>query len=170
MKLSVQSCSQVSTPRSVVLQTSRHRSRWKGEPAYRIGSLRPRGWCSTCRKCAMNGWQSLLDSGTVKSRIQGCNLWRNWFKLPPFCLQPVAALGGCQQRPDRWRTEVLDFCTGSHKSSSFTRRKSRTSNNPVPVLRISSKYDWMSCSPNESNLTRLRHKLQPCYLVCKQTS
>ena len=96
------------------------------------------------------------------SQEQGCNLWRNWVRLPPFCSQPVAALAGCQQRPERWRTEVLDFCTGSHKSSSFTRRKSRTSNNPVPVLRIPSKYGWMSCSLNESNLTRLRHKLQPC--------
>ena len=55
--------------------------------------------------------------------------------------------------------EVLDFCTESHKSSSFTRRKSRTSNNPVPVLRIPSKYGWMSCSLNESNLNQLRHKL-----------
>ena len=50
---------------------------------------------------------------------------------------------------------MLDLCTGSHKSSSFTRRKSRTSNNPVPVLRSPSKYGWMSCI-----LTRLRHKLQ----------
>ena len=73
-------------------------------------------------------------------------------------------VAGCQQRPERWRTEVLDFCTRSHKSSSFTRRKSRTSNNPVPVLRSPSKYGWMSCSLNESNLTRLRHKLQPCLL------
>ena len=88
---------------------------------------------------------------------QGCNL----FKLPSFCSQPVTALAGWQQRPERWRTEVLDFCTGSHKSSSFTHRKSRTSNNPVPVLRIHSKYGWMSCSLNESNLTRLRRKLQP---------
>ena len=55
---------------------------------------------------------------------------------------------------------MLNFCTGSHKSSSFTRRKSRTSNNPVPVLRIPSKYGWMSCSLNESNLTRLRHNSQ----------
>ena len=94
---------------------------------------------------------------------QGCSLWRNCFKLPPFCSQPVAALEGCQQRPERWRTEVLDFCTGSHKSSSFSRRKARTSNNPVPVLRIPSKYGWMSCSLNESNLNQLRHKLQPCY-------
>ena len=91
---------------------------------------------------------------------QGCNLWRNWVKLPPFCSQPVAALAGCQQRPERWRTEVLDFCNGSHKSSSFTPWKSRTSNNPVPVLRILSKYGWMSCSLNEMN--QLRHKLQPC--------
>ena len=93
---------------------------------------------------------------------QGCDLWRNCFKLPPFCTQPVAALEGCQQRPERWRTEVLDFCTGSHKSSSFSPRKSRTSNNPVPVLHIPSKYGWMSCSLNESNLNHLRHKLQPC--------
>ena len=57
---------------------------------------------------------------------------------------------------------MIDFCTGSHKSSSFTLRKSRTSNNPVPVLHIPSKYGWMTCSLNESNLTRLRHKLQPC--------
>ena len=92
---------------------------------------------------------------------QGCNMWRNRVKLPPFCSQPVAALAECQQRPERWRTEVLDFCTGSHKSSSFTRRKSRTSNNPVPVLRIPSKCGWMSCSLNESNLNQLRHKLQP---------
>ena len=97
--------------------------------------------------------------------MQGCNLWRNWFKLPPFCSQPVAALAGCQQRPERWRTEVLDLCTGSHKSSSFTRRKSCTSNNPVPVLRSPSKYGWMSCSLNESNLTQLCHKLQPCFHV-----
>ena len=55
----------------------------------------------------------------------------------------------------------IDFCSGSHKLSSFTRRKSRTSNNPVPVLHIPSKYGWMSCSLNESNLTRLRLKLQP---------
>ena len=68
----------------------------------------------------------------------------------------------CQQRPERWRTEVLDFCTGSHKSSSFTRKKFRTSNNPVPVLRIPSEYGWMSCSLNESNLNKLRHKLQAC--------
>ena len=88
------------------------------------------------------------------------------FGHPTFnCSQPVAALAGCQQRPDRWRTEVLDFCTGSHKSRSFTRRKSRTSNNPVPVLCISSKYGLMSCSLNESNLTPLRHKLQPCLQV-----
>ena len=60
------------------------------------------------------------------------------------------------------RMEVLDLCTGSHKSSSFTRRKSSTSNNPVLVLRIPSKYGWMSCSLNESNLNQLRHKLQPC--------
>ena len=91
---------------------------------------------------------------------QGCNLLRSWFRFPPFCSQPVAALAGCQHRPERWRTEVLDLCTGSHNSSSFTRRKSRTSNNPVPVLRIPSKYGCMSCSLNESSLTRLRHKLQ----------
>ena len=93
---------------------------------------------------------------------QGCNLWHNWFKLPPFCLQPVAALAGCQQRPERWLTEVLDFCTRSHKSSSFTRRKSCTSNNPVLVLCIPSKYGWMSRSLNESNLNQLHQKLQPC--------
>ena len=102
---------------------------------------------------------------TLYTTKQGCNLWLNWVKLPPFCSQPVEALAGCQQRPERWRTEVLDFCTGSHKSSSFTRRKSRTSNNPVPVLRIPSKYGWMSCSLNESKLNQLRHKLQPCYQV-----
>ena len=105
------------------------------------------------------------DLGQLLTSMLGCNLWRNWFKLPPFCSQPVAALEGCQQRSERWRTEVLDFSTGSHKSSSFTRRKSCTSNNPVPVLRIPSKYGWMSCSLNESNLTQLRHKLQLCFNV-----
>ena len=68
-----------------------------------------------------------------------------------------------EKTPERWLTEVLDFCTGSHKLSSFTRRKSHTFNNRVPVLRIPSKYGWMSCSLNESNLTQLRHKLQPCF-------
>ena len=107
------------------------------------------------------GTQTHLTQNLVYPR-QGCNLWRNSVRLPPFCSQPVATLAGYQQRPECWRTEVLDFCTGSHKPSSFTRRKSRTSNNPIPVLRIPSKFGWMRCSLNESNLTRLRHKLHPC--------
>ena len=77
--------------------------------------------------------------------------------------------GGSKFRPERWRTEVLDFCTGSHKSSSLTHRKSRTPNNRVPVLRNPSKYGWMSCSLNEINLNQLRHLLQawrvPLYVV-----
>ena len=101
-----------------------------------------------------------LSRNVVFTRLQACNGLLNLFKLPLFCSQPVAALAVCQQRPERWRMEVLDFCTESHKSSSVTRRKSRTSNNPVPVLRMPSKYSWMSCSLNESNLNQLRHKLQ----------
>ena len=52
------------------------------------------------------------------------------------------------------------FSVPGATSRSFTRRKSRTSNNPVPVLRIPSKYGWTS-SLNKSNLTRFRHMLQP---------
>ena len=117
-------------------------------------------------RCAPK-WNDSL-SARSQSRVVTCGAIESG-RLPPFCSQPVAALAECQQRPERWRTEVLDFCAGSHKSSSFTRRKSRTSNNPVPVLRIPSKYGWMSCSPNESNLTRLRHKLQPCLNLDKKT-
>ena len=104
-------------------------------------------------------WPSSALLTSQRSAAQSAPFWTQ-SALSTFDLT-VTALAGCQQRPERWRTEVLDFCTGSHKSWSFTRRKSRTSNNPVPVLRIPSKYGWMSCSLNERNLARLRHKLQP---------
>ena len=143
----------------------------KFHPSLLLTRTRKRKFCGK----NTNGWDYKIfhEAGVSKfsqprcfqqfrtSAKQACTLWRNWFKLPPFCSQSVATLAGWQQRPERWRTEVLDFCTGSHKSPSFTRRKSRTSNNPVPVLRTPSKYGWMSCSLNDSNLNQLRHKLQP---------
>ena len=130
--------------------------------AYFVSTQRTHSHVVSLRQLSMPNLKQW--TAVPSSPAWGCNLSGNWFNLPSFCSQPVAALARCQQRPQRWRTEVLDFCTGSHKSSSFTRRKSRTSNNPVPVLCIPSKYGWMSCSLNESNLNQLRHKLQPCSL------
>ena len=104
---------------------------------------RPQGSCETGKKrwstdqslvrVNISTWPFFWSRNVVFTRFQACNRLCNRFKLPPFCSQPVAARAGCQQRPECWRTEGLDFCTGSHKSSSFTRRTSRTSNNPVPV-------------------------------------
>ena len=44
-----------------------------------------------------------FSRNVVFTRFQACSRLRNWFKLPPFSSQFVAALAGCQQRPERWR-------------------------------------------------------------------